>query len=120
MTDTQAPDVVVTEADREAASDFQAAIGRPARYVREMRAGEHDHGPTCQAFARHRLSTQSARIEELEAALREIAVPVPAEFEARGDTKSGRVSKFYKAGRFDHAQALARATLSNIGDSNDG
>jgi hypothetical protein len=53
---------------------------------------------------------------ELVEALREIAEPVPAEFEARGDPESGRVGKFYKAGRFDRAQDIARKALSLYGD----
>jgi hypothetical protein len=59
--------VEVTCEDREAAADFQAAIGRPAAYVREMRGGDHDNGPTCQAFARHREQATASLREERDA-----------------------------------------------------
>jgi hypothetical protein len=104
MTDTQAPDVVVTEADREEAWGFRPDCYFENDYDRWHDGAYDDAAPIIKAFARHRLSTQSAmqsRIEELEAALQRIV-----EMESiLGPTG---------------LCAIARATLSNIGGSNDG
>lgn len=67
------------------------------------------HLETRLGLKRYRCTSTTTELVE---ALREIAEPIPAEFEARGDPESGRVSKFYKAGRFDHAQAIARKALT--------
>ncbi|UKK84771.1 hypothetical protein L7H23_01310 [Sphingopyxis sp. BSN-002] len=56
-----ASDVEVAQADREAAATLLQVQGRPALYIREVLSGQHDHGPTVQAFARHRLSTLPER-----------------------------------------------------------
>lgn len=69
---------IVSEEDREAAATLCEHIendkGEPVSSwaIDLIRAGKADHHCTVQAFARHRLSTQSAmqaRIEKLEAAL---------------------------------------------------
>jgi hypothetical protein len=64
--------MIVQQADRDAAAALLEAFGRPHRYVTCVRNGEHDDGPTCQAFARHRteaISSVLAEKERLEKAL---------------------------------------------------
>lgn len=118
MTDTQAPDVVVTEADIVATADlFEAMHDKAAAWaVRSVGLCGTVHHATAEFLARHRLSTQSAmqaRIEELEAALTRaesdfhlIALDSTISYQLQGDAKRARDN--------------CRATLSNIGGSNDG
>lgn len=73
-TDTQAPDVVVMEADIVATADlFEAMHDKAAAWaVRSVGLCGTVHHATAEFLARHRLSTQSAmqaRIEKLEAAV---------------------------------------------------
>jgi hypothetical protein len=63
---------VVTQEDREAAADEVLARGLPRTLADAIKRGERDDHHTVQAFARHRLASQSestARIEALEKAL---------------------------------------------------
>jgi hypothetical protein len=91
------------------ARDAASGVTIPAKDRDDAYALVSSLNRACETFAA-RTNT------ELVEALREIAEPVPAEFEARGDPESGRVGKFYKAGRFDRAQDIARKALSLYGD----
>jgi hypothetical protein len=67
---------VVTQADRDAAADFLLLSGDSLtpferQRIAELRSGEWDAGPTAQAFARHRLTTERAT----EAAGETVVVP---------------------------------------------
>lgn len=104
--------LIVTQHAREAvAKQVEAAFYDECEYAQEMRQGLHDSDPNLQHFARFEAEATARSAAELVEVLRQIAEPVPAEFEARGDPESGRVSKFYKAGRFDRAQIAARQAL---------
>lgn len=101
---------IVSEEDREAAATLCEHIendkGEPVSSwaIDLIRAGKADHHCTVQAFARHRLSTQSAmqaRIEKLETLLRQ-----------------SRAHLF--AGLHSPLTEQIDAALSNIGSSNDG
>lgn len=107
MTDTQAPDVVVTEADREAAKNLLLGplVGGGDGCTYALRTPSISEASI--AFARHRLSTQSAmeaRIEELEADLSGLLKWADNVCRARG-IATGQL-----------AVERARATLSNISE----
>lgn len=97
MTDTQAPDVVVTEADREL---FLALQLYSASSAVDVARGMADRSRNMQKIAAFRLSTQSAmqaRIEELEAALTRaesdfhlIALDSTISYRLQGDAKRAR------------------------------
>lgn len=131
MTDTPAHDVMVTEADREAAREIcRWAYPKLAEAGDGIAAGRNDTHPMVKLVARHRLSTQSAmqaRIEEaLASAYLQGATDVhsywvenPGEA-PRGDPEFGEAASDYAKAALGAFDSSARATLSNIGSSNDG
>lgn len=70
MTDPQAnPPLAVTDADRSEAADLLLIVGFSLEYIAETKAGSHDDHAFVQAFARHRLSTQTPNAAALVVAL---------------------------------------------------
>lgn len=126
MTDTQAPDVVVTEAPVDGGFDgasVEAAetLWACLPHVRKWTSlATHEKALVIHTFAR--LSTQSAmqaRIEELEAALEPFATFSDTFIDEEGwsgPMKTERIVDWFGPSDFRRA----RATLSNIGGSNDG
>lgn len=121
--------VMVTQEDREVAAALAEWLtkaeseygGRSpwfdAAFAAGIMRGAWDNHPWVEAFARHRLSTQSSmqgRIEELEAALRPFAEKA-AMCDFGGDDYCPDWSPFIPVG----AYRTARATLSKGGQSNE-
>lgn len=119
-TDTQAPDVVVMEADIVATADlFEAMHDKAAAWaVRSVGLCGTVHHATAEFLARHRLSTQSAmqaRIEKMEAALR-----VGEKFLNACNSAWAASEPSHRVKAMLNLADEFRATLSNIGGSNDG
>lgn len=55
--------VEVTQEDREAAAKWAKMQGRPQQAA-NMRRGSCDSAPLVQAFARHRIAAENAKLEE--------------------------------------------------------
>lgn len=126
MTDTPAPDVVVTEAPVDGGFDgasVEAAetLWACLPHVRKWTSlATHEKALVIHTFAR--LSTQSAmqaRIEELEAALRFYADAEKWD-DFAADQQASVFDRNFGSELGSDRGALARATLSNIGGSNDG
>jgi hypothetical protein len=68
--------VTVTQADRDAVADFVTAMGYGGAIADNYRAGKSDHCFRIQAFARHRLASQSLS-SDIEAAVEALKLARP-------------------------------------------
>ncbi|WP_447724667.1 hypothetical protein [Sphingomonas koreensis] len=85
MTETKT--VEVTQADRDAVADFVTAMGYGGAIADNYRAGKSDHCFRIQAFARHRLASQSlSSPTEVERAMADVAAERRRQVTAEGWT----------------------------------
>lgn len=104
----------VTQADRDAAADVASSFGAE-QVPPEMRAGKLDHHPTVQAFARHRIATETqsqATIDELLGALKECREEAEAANNVIRLNRDGEGSGRVKVAT--HIQRVADITKSAI------